>query len=86
MTGVYLEEIVQFNEKIINITKSMWDILVLYPIITGRFYSHFCSINFSFHNVSPLKFGHPLRKVFINRNGGRLLFYILAQPENDIEN
>ena len=32
---VYLEEIVLFGERIINmITKSMGDIMVLYPIIT----------------------------------------------------
>ena len=34
-TDAYLEEIVLFNERIINmITKSMGDIVVLYPIIT----------------------------------------------------
>ena len=38
MTDVYLEEIVLFNERIINmITKSMGDIMVLYPMITGIF-------------------------------------------------
>ena len=32
---IYLEETVLFNERIINmITKSMGDIMVLYPIIT----------------------------------------------------
>ena len=36
---VYLEEIVLFNERIINmITKSMGDIVVLYPIIRLPFF------------------------------------------------
>ena len=38
MTDVYLEEIVLFNERIINITKSMGDIMVLYPINTQNTY------------------------------------------------
>ena len=42
MTDVSLEEIVLFNERIINITKSMGDIMVFYPMIPkedvwGRF-------------------------------------------------
>ena len=50
---VYLEEIVLFSERIINITKSMGNIVVLYQINTLTFYTF---LYFFFSTVSLYNF------------------------------